>query len=346
MSKRTAVVILNWNTRHLLEKFLPSVIQFSAEVADVIVADNASTDDSVTFLEKKFPAVRIIRHAANEGYTGGYNKALAQIDAEYFMLLNSDVMVTEGWLIPLLKLLDDTKSAGACQPKLLSYQTPDTFEYAGAAGGYIDKYGYPFCRGRIFQHLEKDVHQYDDERKIFWATGACMLVRARVFRELGGFDPLFFAHMEEIDLCWRMKNSGYDVYYCPESSVYHVGGGSLPKSNPNKTYLNFRNNLLLVYKNTTPSASRPVLRMRLLLDAVAALKFLISGGLADFKAVWRARRDFNRMKYRYQQGIPTVVNKSVQEEMLIYPRSILWDYYLCSRKKFSELVWKQAETKG
>ena len=253
MSVRIAVVILNWNGRHFLEKFLPDVIRFSSDDASVVVADNASTDDSVEYLKKNFPSVRIILNEKNEGFTGGYNRALEKVEAEFYVLLNSDVEVTQDWLKPLLRLMDANKKIAACQPKILSYHEKDKFEYAGAGGGFIDKNGYPFCRGRIFSELETDHHQFDDERPVFWATGACMFVRASVYHELKGLDENFFAHMEEIDLCWRMQRAGYEVYYCGKSTVYHVGGGTLPKNNPRKTYLNFRNNLITFTKNRKSS---------------------------------------------------------------------------------------------
>ena len=339
MSKRIAVVILVWNNRKYLEEFLPSVIEYSSGLADIVIADNASTDDSVFYLEANFPSIRIIRNKTNEGFTGGYNTALRQVDNEYFVLLNSDVKVTENWLHPLIELMDKQTDAGACQPKILSYHKPEYFEYAGAAGGFIDKYGYPFCRGRIFNSLEKDLHQYDDTRKIFWASGACMMIRATVYKELNGLDDNFFAHMEEIDLCWRIQLAGKHVYFCPDSSVYHVGGGSLHKSNPQKTYLNFRNNLLLIYKNAAPGKVKSILRIRFFLDALASLLFLFSGSFSDFKAVWKARRDYRRLKSSYKP-ITTRDNPNfVSVDLMLYPKSILWDYYVCVRKIFSSLSW-------
>ncbi len=340
MSKRIAVVILVWNNRKYLEEFLPSVIEYSSGLADIVIADNASSDDSITLLETNFPSVRIIRNKTNEGFTGGYNTALSQVNNEYFVLLNSDVRVTENWLQPLLELMDKDTNVGACQPKILSYHSPEYFEYAGAAGGFIDKYGYPFCRGRIFNSLEKDLHQYDDSRKIFWASGACMMIRSSVFRELNGFDANFFAHMEEIDLCWRMQLAGKQIYFCPDSKVYHVGGGSLHKSNPQKTYLNFRNNLLLIYKNSSPEKAKIILRMRFFLDALASFIFLFSGSFADFKAVWRARKDYKRLKSSYKPYFSKKEGNSFKEDLMLYPKSILWDYYICSRKIFSSLEYK------
>lgn len=247
--KKTAVVILNWNGRKFLKKFLPDVIKFSKKDAEVIVADNASTDDSVAVLKADFPEIRIIENKSNGGFAKGYNQALKLIDAEYYILLNSDIEVTENWINPVIELMESDKNIAACQPKIRSYHEKEKFEYAGAAGGFIDKFGYPFCRGRIFQSLEEDKGQYDDTVEIFWATGAALFIRAELYHKLGGMDDDFFAHMEEIDLCWRLKNEGYKIMYCPKSTVYHVGGGTLPTSSSWKTYLNFRNNFFLIYKN-------------------------------------------------------------------------------------------------
>lgn len=342
MSNRTAVVILNWNTRNFLELFLPDVIKHSSTDADIFVVDNASTDDSVNFIEYYYPSVKIIRNSENEGFAGGYNKALSQINAEYFVLLNSDVEVTENWLSPMIELMDKKSEVGACQPKILSFNSKNFFEYAGGAGGYIDKYGYPFCRGRIFNTLEKDNLQYNDTRPVFWATGACMIIRSSVYKKLGGFDPVFFAHMEEIDLCWRMHLAGFSVYYCALSIVFHIGGGTLHKSNPKKTFLNFRNNLLMIYKNAESSEIKSILSVRFILDVIASIKFLFSGSLADFKAVWAARRAFNTLKSQYQRPFSTTKPVSSKTGFFIYPKSILWDYYICRRKKFSSLQWKEA----
>jgi GT2 family glycosyltransferase len=341
MVHRTAIVILNWNTRNYLEKFLPGVIKYSSEVADIIVADNSSTDDSVSYVKSNFPSVHIIQNDSNDGYTGGYNSALKHVNAEYYVLLNSDVEVTENWLQPLISVMEREKNVGACQPKILSFYEPESFEYAGAAGGFIDKYGYPFCRGRLFNTLEKDINQYNDSRKVFWATGACMLVRSNVFKEMKGFDDNFFAHMEEIDLCWRMQRAGYQVHYCGNSKVYHVGGGTLPKSNPHKTYLNFRNNLIMIYKNAENSRVKGIMKTRVILDFIASMKFLISGSLADFKAVWKAHRDFKNLRSQYIRPLEEHDGEKLKAGFLIYPKSILWDYYLCRRQKFSSLEWKE-----
>ena len=334
MSLKVAVVILNWNGRKLLQQFLPSVIRHSESVAQVIVADNRSTDDSITILEKEFPSVRIIRNNSNKGFTGGYNEALQFVDAEYFVLLNSDVEVTANWIEPIISLMDSDKKIGACQPKILSFYDKTSFEYAGAGGGFIDHLGYPFCRGRIFNDLEKDEQQYDDSLPVFWATGACMFVRSDLYKKLGGLDTAFFAHMEEIDLCWRMQVVGYQVYYCGKSTVYHVGGGTLSKNNPRKTYLNFRNNLLMIYKNAGKKRSSILLKRRFF-DLLAALKFLITNGKKDALAVLQAHRDFRKMRVLYPA--PTSESPTKKPLLTIYKRSILWDYYLCQRKKFTSL---------
>jgi GT2 family glycosyltransferase len=341
MSHRTAVVILNWNTRTLLEKFLPLVIKYSTGFADIIVVDNASTDDSVIFLSKEFPQVKIIQNDVNDGYTGGYNAALSQIEYEFFVLLNSDVEVTENWLATLITFMDNNADAGACQPKILSYYEKEKFEYAGAAGGFIDLYGYPFCRGRIFNSIEHDREQYNDSIPVFWVSGACMMIRSSVFKKLNGFDPLFFAHMEEIDLCWRIYRSGMKVYYISTSKVYHVGGGTLHKSNPRKTYLNFRNNLLMLYKNCDVEKLKSILFMRVILDFIASVKFLFSGSFADFEAVWKAHKDFNKLKSRYSSPVYPPGQEENIAKKYIYPKSILWVYYICNKKKFKGLQWEK-----
>jgi len=270
---KTAVVVLNWNGKAWLEKFLPNLVKHSQE-ATVFVADNASTDDSVDFVKNNFPTVKIIVNASNGGYAKGYNDALNQIDAEYFVLINSDIEVTEGWLSPIIDLMDSDKKIAACQPKLLDYNKRNTFEYAGASGGFIDNLGYPFCRGRIFDDLELDKGQYNDAVEVFWATGACLFVRAEHFNEIGGLDEDFFAHQEEIDLCWRLKNKGYKIMVQPKSIVFHVGGGTLNSGSPFKTHLNFRNNLFMLFKNLPASSLFTTIPIRLVLDGVAALTFL------------------------------------------------------------------------
>lgn len=336
-SIRIAIVILNWNGRSYLEKFLPGVLQHSSHLARVIVADNASSDDSLHLLETKFPEVERIVLDKNRGFTGGYNAALKQVDSEYYVLLNSDVEVTAGWLEPMLSYLDNHPLTAACQPKILNYQLRDEFEYAGAGGGFIDKLGYPFCRGRIFTQLEKDLGQYDEDINIFWASGASMMIRSENFHSIGAFDEDFFAHMEEIDLCWRIQKAGFLIRYCHQSVVYHVGGGTLPKSNPRKTYLNFRNNLFLLFKNLEPRHFSKILIFRTILDLLAAFIFLLRSGWPDCRAVLVAHRDFHREKHRYRHDLNTSKSLVNLELSGIYKNSILFDYYLRNEKKFSDL---------
>jgi len=330
---KTAVVILNWNGKKFLEQFLAGVVKHSEGDADVIVADNGSTDDSIAWLQSNFPEVRIIKIAENKGFTGGYNEALKQIDAEYFVLLNSDIEVTEGWIKPVVALMDSDLYVAACQPKILSFAERRKFEYAGAAGGYIDWLGYPFCRGRIFEEIEEDQGQYDDSREVFWATGACMFVRAKTFHELGGFDENFFAHMEEIDLCWRMKNAGHKVFYCGGSKIYHVGGGTLHKSNPHKTFLNFRNNLLLLINNLPTEKLLPILLLRFFLDGTAAIRFSLKGNFPDAFAVFRAWMEVMLNFFRKWKK----KNAHYAQVSGIYQNSIVVEYYLRGKKKFPEL---------
>lgn len=290
---KTAIVILNWNGKKFLAQFLPSLIQNTQNTDSVIIiADNDSKDDSIEFLKTNYPDIKQIIFDKNFGFTGGYNRALAQIEAEYFVLLNSDVEVTPNWLDPLINLLDSDKSIAAVMPKILSFSNRNEFEYAGAAGGFIDKYGYPFCRGRILGTIEKDLDQYNDTKEIFWATGACFVVRAELFSRIGGFDDDFFAHMEEIDLCWRFKNQGYKIAYCAQSAVYHVGGGTLPNNNPYKLYLNFRNNLILLYKNLPEELLMRILFTRLVLDGISALLFLARFSFSGFAVVFKAHLHF------------------------------------------------------
>ena len=336
---RLAIVILNWNGAAMLRQYLPGVLQHSRQVATVWVADNASTDDSVQLLRDSFPEVRLILFDKNWGFADGYNKALAQTDAEYFMLLNSDIEVTPNWLQPLLSFMDSHQDVAACQPKLLSIFKRDHYEYAGACGGYIDRLGYPFCRGRLFDSVEKDEGQYDTPAEVFWATGAAMLVRARIYNNVGGLDGRFFAHNEEIDLCWRMRLQGYKIYCLPQSHVYHVGGGTLPKSNPMKTFLNFRNNLTMLYKCLPDSELNKVMRLRWWLDYLAAWEMLLlKRNWGDFKAVYRARRAFKRWRSDFtaernsiQQGATA---KEIPERRSF---SLLWQYYVKGRKRFSDL---------
>lgn len=333
--KHTAVVILNWNGRSMLERFLPSVLEHSSASATVIVADNGSTDDSLSFLSNHYPDLPVIRLDKNYGFAEGYNRALAQVEADYYVLLNSDVECTKGWIDPVIEMMERDPSIAVAQPKLLMYDQKDTFEYAGGAGGYIDAYGYPFCRGRLFGTLEKDHGQYDDEADVFWATGAAMFVRASVWKQLGGLDGDFFAHMEEIDFCWRTKNAGYRVCYCPHSKVYHVGGGTLPKSSPFKTRLNFRNNLSMLYKNLPDARLKRVLHRRMLLDGVAALKFLLQGHWGEFKAVRAAHKEFRSLCPRLKEKRAALKQEAVAG---VYQRLLLSDYYFRGHKTFSSLV--------
>ena len=334
---KVAVVILNYNGASMLGRFLPSVIKYSPGT-EIVVADNASTDDSVALLAAGFPSVRVVQLDRNYGFADGYNKALEQVDAEYYLLLNSDVEVTEGWLAPMLSFMESNPKAVACQPKILAYNNKTHFEYAGAAGGFIDRYGYPYCRGRLFDIVEQDNGQYDDVCRIFWATGAAMMVRSAAFHDAGGFDGRFFAHMEEVDLCWRMLARGGEIYAVPGSKVYHVGGATLNKSNPHKTFLNFRNNLLMLYKNLPAAELRGVMRVRAVLDYVAALKFLLTGAWGDFKAVLCARREYKRMRGEYgsvrEQNLAMAVVPVVKERAAF---SLLWQYYMKRKKYFPQL---------
>jgi len=332
--KKVAVVILNYNGRNFIEKFLPIVIEYSSDVAEVIIADNASTDDSVAFIKSNFPDIRLIINNSNGGFSTGYNLALRQVDAEYYCLLNSDIEVTPHWIEPVIELMDNDATIAACQPKILSYNNKKKFEYAGAGGGFIDKYGYPFCRGRIFQHLEDDRGQYDDIREVFWATGACMFVRADVYHRFGGLDDSFFAHMEEIDFCWRIKNTGYKVMYCPQSKVYHIGGGTLPKSSAKKTYLNFRNNLSLLMKNLPSETVLGTILYRIILDWVAGIKFLVDGSFADLWAVTRAHLSFYRHLPALRKKRKKLSHRHVSQ---IYQKNIVFKHFLEHKKNYTEL---------
>lgn len=329
----TAVIILNWNGEKLLKEFLPSVVANTPEqLARVVVADNGSSDGSVKFVNENFPGVELIEFPENYGFAEGYNKALKEVGARYSLLLNSDVAVERGWLQPLVEFLNSHPDVAACQPKIRSYRQPNYFEYAGASGGYLDKNGYPYCRGRIFATLEEDGGQYDDERTdLFWATGAALMVRTELYDKAGGLDPLFFAHMEEIDLCWRLKLLGYKIGVVPKSVVYHLGGGSLDASNPRKTYLNFRNNLLMLHKNIPVKGRTRKLIWRRLLDTLAWGMFVAKRQWGNAGAVWHAHRDYASMKKNY--------NLTPNDNLLCGKgmRNILVDYYLRGRKRFSEL---------
>jgi len=330
---KTAVVILNYNGEKLLRQFLPSVLNNTTD-AEIIVADNGSTDQSVKILWEEFPQVRIILLDKNYGYCGGYNRALKQVDATYFLLLNSDIEVTPGWLEPLVKILDTKPYVAAVQPKILSYHHKDKFEYAGAGGGLIDLLGYPFCRGRLFQKVETDHGQYNDEREIFWATGACFLIQSKTYFKFGGFDEDFFAHMEEIDLCWKINRTDEKIFYSGQSTIYHVGAGTLGYESPRKTYLNFRNGLTLIYKHFSTSELLYKLPARVVLDWIAAIVFVLKGQFKNAVAVLKAHNDFignfkvNREKRRQlHREFPTYSSDN------IYKRLIILDYYLLQKGK-------------
>ena len=337
---QVAVVILNYNGRRFLETFLPSVVAHTPQ-AVIYVADNGSTDDSVAFVKRHFESVRCLELGQNYGFAKGYNLALRQIKADYFVLLNSDVEVTPRWLEPMIQLMEADASIAACQPKLLDYQRRTHFEYAGPVGGFVDYLGYPFCRGRIFQELEQDQGQYNDTVEVFWACGACMVVKSAPFWAVGGLDDDFFAHMEEIDVCWRLKNAGYKVFACGESEVYHVGGGTLNYATPNKTFLNFRNGLALLYKNHPAQDLYLNLLKRLILDGVAGIKFLLFDSPAHTWAIIRAHVDFYahfRSWHRKRQSL------LAQRRAITHPevstKSIVSEHSLRKKKKFSDLGFR------
>lgn len=327
-----AVVILNWNGEKLLEQFLPSVIKYSPQ-AKIYVADNNSTDDSVKFLEDKFPEVKIIKNDINAGYAGGYNLALRSVPEDIHILLNSDVEVTENWLIPIIEVFKEEPETAAIQPKILDFKKKDHFEYAGAAGGFIDKFGYPFCRGRIFQHLEEDHGQYNNDVYIFWASGACLAVRKSAFIEIGGLDEDFFAHQEEIDLCWRLQNAGYRIKYVANSRIFHVGGATLQEMNPKKTFFNFRNSLFLILKNVKPKNVYFILFIRMILDGIAGLKFVFEGKFNHFFAILEAHASFYRHYGRIQRKRPKhfIFSKYYQIP------SVVFSHYILGKNKFTEL---------
>lgn len=335
--QKVAVVILNWNGENFLKRFLPSVISNTITIGiDVIVADNGSSDGSISFLEKTYPDIRIIKLDKNYGFASGYNLALKQIESEYYVLLNSDIDVPEGWLSPMIEFMDNNPKTAACMPKILDYNNPSHFEYAGAAGGFIDILGYPFCRGRILSCIEEDTGQYDKPIEVFWASGACLFIRSKVYWEAGGLDDDFFAHMEEIDLCWRIKNLGYSNWCIPSSKVYHVGGGTLPNNNPRKLYYNYRNSLYMLFKNLPKNRLFFVVFLRLVLDGLSALAYLIQGKLGFLKAVFMAHCTFwsnieNLRKKREGLRISIINNDK------IYKRSILIDFFLNNKKTFISL---------
>lgn len=336
---KIAVVILNWNGCDMLRRFLPSVLRYSAgHGVRVVVADNGSTDGSAEAVRTEFPQVQLLLLEQNFGFAEGYNRALASLEAEYVILLNSDVEPTPDWLRPMADYMDAHPEVAACQPKVLGYRRKDYFEYAGACGGFIDRYGYPYCRGRVMDVVERDQGQYDAPIPVFWTTGAAMFIRLADYREAGGLDGRFFAHMEEIDLCWRLRSRGRGLMCVPRSVVYHVGGATLSKGSPRKTFLNFRNNLLMLYKNLPDKELRSVLRVRRVLDWLAAAAFLVQGRVGDFRAVVRARREYRRMRPLYraarEENLRAVRLNDIPERRRF---SLLWQYYVRGRKSFSAL---------
>ena len=332
-----AVVILNWNGKKFLEQFLPSVLDATYANCKIIVADNASDDDSVSFLQQKYPSVEIILNPSNEGFAKGYNTALKQVEAAYYVLLNSDVEVTPGWIEPIIELMESDKKIGACQPKILSFNNKSEFEYAGASGGWIDSFGYPFTRGRVFDVCEKDRGQYDDATPCFWATGAAMFVRSDVYHEMNGLDEYFFAHQEEIDLCWRMQLFGYKIYVQPKSVVYHVGGGTLPKGNSRKVFLNFRNNLIMLAKNLPFWKGCWKISVRFGLDAVAAWKGLLAGEFQYFIAIAKSHMAFMNWLLFVKRTTPKPEYPSYIFNGW-YRGMLIWDYFFKNKKIFKEII--------
>ena len=335
----TAVVILNWNGEKYLEQFLPILIENTKlSGSEIIIADNASTDSSLLILQEKFPGIRTVVLDKNYGFAGGYNKALAQIEADYYVLLNSDVEVMPNWLEPLITYMDKHADVAACQPKIRSYFNRKYFEHAGAAGGYIDRFGFPFCRGRVLGTAEEDKGQYDNITDVFWATGACLLVRSKTFWNVGGLDDDFFAHMEEIDLCWRLKSRGYRIVCIPESTVFHVGGGTLNVENPYKTYLNFRNNLLMLYKNLPAKLLKDTMFWRMIFDYIAAIQLFVTGKPKNAISVFKARSDFKRMQPNFEEKRKQNILYSTSDNYSdILQKSIVIEYFLKGKKTFDSL---------
>ncbi len=335
-----AVVILNWNGKHFLEKFLPSIMASTYENFQIVVADNASGDDSISFLKANYPNIKLIINDQNEGFAKGYNTALKQVTADYYVLLNSDVEVSRGWIGPVISLMQANENIAACQPKILSYGHQNQFEYAGASGGFIDALGYPFNRGRIFDTCENDEGQYNNSTQVFWATGAAMFVRSKLFHELNGFDDYFFAHQEEIDLCWRLQRAGYKIYVEPASVVYHVGGGTLPMGNRKKVFLNFRNNLVMITKNLPFSEAIWKIPYRICLDAVAAYKFLLGGSLSTYLSIASAHFHFAGWLLfgRRAKKLPSLKMRNI---VSVYNGSIVWQYYIKKKRFFSEIIFNK-----
>jgi len=331
---KIAVVILNWNGKPLLEKFLPSVVKFSNDDAEIYVADNNSTDDSISFLKEKYPEIKIIKNKTNGGYAKGYNDALQHVKADVYALVNSDIEVTKDWLKPVIKQFKGNKNTAAIQPKLLDYKDKSKFEYAGAAGGFLDFMGYPYCKGRIFMELEKDQNQYDDTYNIFWATGACFFIRSEVFHQLKGFDEDYFAHQEEIDLCWRIQNEDYNIQYVGASTVYHIGGATLKETNPHKTYLNFRNSLFSICKNVPKRFVFFVIFFRLILDGIAGVKFIFELRPVHTWAIIKAH-------FSFYINLPKMLKKrkaiSFKKTKYYHKFSIVWEHFILQKNKFTEL---------
>ncbi len=330
---KIAIVILNWNGQKLLAQFLPEIIRYSnPEYCDIYVADNASTDDSITYVKNNFSSVKIIQNTKNDGYAKGYNDTLAHVNADIFALVNSDIEVTKNWLKPIIEQFKNDKNTAIIQPKILDYKNKKAFEYAGAGGGFIDQFGFPFCRGRIFDTLEKDKQQYNDTVSIFWASGACFFIRKEVFDTLNGFDETYFAHQEEIDLCWRAKNQGYDIKYVGNSTAYHVGGATLQNTNPKKTYLNFRNSLFTLTKNLPSQTFIPVLFIRLTFDGIAGVRFIFQNKPLFTWAIFKAHMSF----YKHLYGNLKKRSKN-NKRKYYYTKSIVWQYYIKNKRVFNKL---------
>jgi len=337
---KTAIVILNWNGLGFLKMFLGIVIKYSIDnETSVFVADNGSTDGSPEWIAENFSEVKIIRLDKNHGFAGGYNLALNQIDARYFVLLNSDIEVTQDWLRPLVRFMDNNPDVASCQPKVLSYSQKDHFEHAGAAGCFIDKFGYPFCRGRVINKVEKDTGQYDNQINIFWSSGACMIVKSEAWKKCGGFDDDFFAHMEEIDLCWRFHKAGYRVCFLPDSVIYHIGGGTLSYSSPFKTYLNFRNSLFLLYKNLPDNKLNSVLFIRRIMDGLAAAYFLFQGSFSSVASVWRAHMDYYKSIDKLREKRKVVKKLEINNAYeTVLNKSIVFEFYVKGHKTYKSLI--------
>lgn len=337
--KKVAVVILNWNGAKMLQNYLPSVIENTNEkLAEIIVADNGSTDNSLSVLKKDFSNLRVIELKKNFGFAEGYNRALEQCNHAYFVLLNSDVEVTPGWLDPLISNLENNYRIAAAQPKIKSWVNKEMFEYAGASGGYIDQYGYPFCRGRVINVVEKDRGQYDEPATVLWATGACLVIKSAVYKEAGGLDGTFFAHMEEIDLCWRIKNQGYEIMAYPESTVYHLGGGTLPNNSPRKLFLNYRNNLLLLYKNLPAKSLKKTMRVRFLLDMISAVIYILQLKPNFSLQVFKARKAYKQLLPSYKSNrLELEQKRKVEEHPEILQGSIIWNFFIRGKKYFSQV---------